>query len=178
MLKIVAIIAVVLAVAIAVILLLALRKPDDFRVSRSITIDAPPDNIFALIDDLHQWVQWSPYEVKDPAMTRSFGGAARGLGAIYNWDGNTKVGTGRMEITDVTVPTRIVIKLDFIRPFEGHNVAEFTLLPQGSMTMVTWSMRGPARLISKLMQVVMDFDNMIGKDFAVGLANLKSVAEK
>ena len=178
MLKILAAVAVILAIAVAIILVLALRKPDDFSVSRSITISAPPEKIFPLIDDLHQWTAWSPYEVKDPAMKRTYGGAARGVGAVYNWDGNNNVGAGRMEITDTTAPSRIVIKLDFARPFEGHNTAEFTLLPQGSTTLVTWAMRGPAPLISKLIQVVMDFDNMIGKDFAVGLANLKSVAEK
>jgi uncharacterized protein YndB with AHSA1/START domain len=178
MLKIIAIVAVVLAVAIAVVLVLAARKPDDFRVTRSITINAPPERIFPLIDDLHRWAAWSPYEVKDPAMTRTFSGAAHGLGAIYNWDGNKNVGTGRMEITDTAVPTRIVIKLDFFKPFEGHNTAEFTLLPQDSATTVTWAMYGPASFMAKLMQVIMDFDEMIGKDFAIGLANLKSVVEK
>jgi uncharacterized protein YndB with AHSA1/START domain len=178
MLKIIAIVAVVLVIAIVVLLVLALRKPDDFRVERRIEITAPPERIFPLIDDLHQWAKWSPYEVKDPAMTRTFSGTPRGVGAIYAWDGNKNVGAGRMEITDGTVPTRIVIKLDFIRPFEGHNTAEFTLLPQGSMTVVTWAMHGPAPLMSKVMQVVMDFDEMIGKDFAIGLANLKSVVEK
>jgi Polyketide cyclase / dehydrase and lipid transport len=178
MLKIIAIVVAIFVIAIVIILVLALRKPDDFRVTRSITINAPAQKIFPLIDDLHAWASWSPYEVKDPGMARTFSGAPRGVGAIYNWDGNKNVGAGRMEITDTAVPGRIVIKLDFFKPFEGHNTAEFTLLPHESATTVTWTMYGPAPLMSKLMQVVIDMDHMIGKDFAIGLENLKSVAEK
>ena len=111
-------------------------------------------------------------------MTRSYGGAARGKGAIYGWEGNKNVGSGRMEITDVTVPQRIVIKLDFFTPFEGHNTGEFTLQPRGDVTTVTWSMDGPAPLMSKIMQVFINLDSMIGDDFAVGLASLKSITEK
>lgn len=178
MLKIIAVIAVILAVALVAVLALALTKPDTFEVARSAAIEAPPDRIYPLIEDLHRWAAWSPYEVKDPAMTRTFTGSARGVGAIYAWDGNSNVGAGRMEITDAASPTRIVLKLDFFRPFEGHNTGEFTLHPQGDMTTVTWSMRGPAPLMSKIMQVFLNMDQMIGKDFAVGLANLKSIVEK
>ncbi|HEY8333959.1 MAG TPA: SRPBCC family protein [Tardiphaga sp.] len=178
MLKIIAVIAVILAVALVAVLALALTKPDTFEVARSAAIKAPPDRIYPLIEDLHRWTAWSPYEVKDPAMKRSYSGSERGKGAAYGWDGNNNVGAGRMEITDAASPTRIVLRLDFFRPFEGHNTGEFTLHPQGDMTTVTWSMRGPAPLMSKIMQVFLNMDEMIGKDFAVGLANLKSIVEK
>jgi hypothetical protein len=111
-------------------------------------------------------------------MKRSYSGAASGKGAIYGWDGNKNVGSGRMEILDTSVPAKIVIKLDFFKPFEGHNTAEFTMLPQGDATNVTWAMYGPAPFMSKVMQVFMNMDNMIGKDFEIGLANLKSLTEK
>jgi hypothetical protein len=177
MLKFITIVAVVLALAIGVVLALALTKPDDFRVTRSASIKAPPEKIFPLIDDLHAWVAWSPYEKKDPAMQRSYAGAGRGKGAAYAWSGNGNVGSGRMEIVDST-PQKITIKLDFVTPFEGHNVAEFTLAPKGGATDVTWSMRGPAPLLSKVMQVFLNMDSMIGDDFAAGLASLKAVSEK
>jgi hypothetical protein len=178
MFEIIAIIAVVLAVAIAIILILAATKPARFSVQRGTTVKAPPDAIFPLINDFHQWGTWSPYENKDPAMKRSYSGAAAGKGAIYAWDGNKNVGSGRMEILDTAVPTKIVIKLDFFAPFEGHNTAEFTMLPQGDATNLTWLMHGPAPFMSKVMQVFMNIDNMIGKDFEVGLANLKRLTEK
>jgi len=100
------------------ILIFAATRPDTFRVQRSTSIKAPPEKIFPLINDLQRWGAWSPYEKRDPAMKRTFG-ATRPQGAVYEWDGNKSVGKGRMEITDATPPSTIVIKLDFISPFEG-----------------------------------------------------------
>jgi Polyketide cyclase / dehydrase and lipid transport. len=111
-------------------------------------------------------------------MKRSYGGAASGEGAVYCVGGQQDVGSGRMEILDSSAPAKIVIKLDFFTPFEGHNTAEFTMLPQGDATNVTWLMHGPAPFTSKLMQVFINLDNMIGKDFEAGLANLKRLTEK
>ena len=178
MFEVIAVIAVILAVAIAVVLLLALTKPNTFTVQRAISIKAPAEKIFPVINDFHQWVAWSPYENKDPAMKRTYSGAENGKGAVYAWDGNSNVGSGRMEILDTSVPSKIVIKLDFFKPFEGHNTAEFTMLPQGDATNLTWVMRGPAVFVSKVMQVFMNLDKMIGKDFEAGLANLKKLTEK
>ena len=178
MFEIIAVIAVILAAAIAGVLILASRKPDTFRVERTASIRAAPEKIFPLIEDFHRWQSWSPYETRDPAMQRSFSGASSGKGAVYAWNGNKNVGSGRMEILDAPPPGKVVIKLDFLKPFEGHNTAEFTLLPQGDTTNVTWLMHGPAPFMSKVMQVFMNMDNMIGKDFAVGLANLKRITER
>lgn len=182
MFEVIAIIAVVLAAAIAIVLILAAIKPDTFSVQRTALIKAPPEKIFSLINNFHQWGGWSPWENKDPAMKRTFSGAESGRGAVYAWDGNKNVGSGRMEILEAASPSKIVIKLDFFKPFEGHNTAEFTMLPQsdGSLaaTNVLWVMHGPAPFISKLMQVFMNIDSMIGKDFEAGLANLKRLTEK
>src|SRR5450631_4121470 len=182
MFEIIATIVVLLAVALAIVMILAARKPDSFSVRREITVQAAPERIFALIDDFHRWGSWSPWENRDPAMKRSFDGPANGSGAVYAWDGNKSVGSGRMEILESSPASKILIKLDFFKPFEGHNTAEFTLLPQGDATNVTtnvtWLMHGPAPFMSRLMQVFMNLDNMIGKDFEIGLANLKRLTEK
>jgi carbon monoxide dehydrogenase subunit G len=179
MLKSVAVVAaILLVVGIAGVLVLAAAKPDTLRVQRSAAIKAPPQTIFALINDFHQWAVWSPYEHKDPAMQRSMSGAASGTGAVYEWNGNRNVGQGRMEIIESAVPSRIAIKLDFLRPIEGHNTATFTLEPKDGGTDVTWTMDGPNRFLAKVMGVFFDMDKLIGGDFAVGLANLKQVAEK
>lgn len=178
MFEIIAIVAVVLALAIAAVLILAARKPDRFAVQRATTVQAPPDRIFPLINDFHQWGNWSPYETRDPAMKRSYSGADSGKGAVYGWEGNKDVGSGRMEILDAQAPSKIVIKLDFFAPFEGHNTAEFTMLPQGDGTNVTWSMHGPSPFIGKIMHVFINMDRMVGKDFEAGLANLKRLTEK
>src|ERR1035437_4330395 len=109
MFEIMAIIAIVLAVAIAIVLILAVTKPDTFSVRRTTTVKAPPEKIFSRINDFHQWGTWSPYENKDPAMKRTYSGADSGKGAVYAWDGNKNVGSGRMEILDASVPSKIVI---------------------------------------------------------------------
>jgi hypothetical protein len=111
-------------------------------------------------------------------MRRTFGGAAHGKGAVYGWEGNKDVGKGRMEITEASSPSRVVIKLDFLEPFESHNTAEFALDTNGGATNVTWTMYGPNAYMGKLMSVFFDMDKMVGKDFVTGLANLKAVAER
>jgi hypothetical protein len=176
--KIISVIAVVLAIGIAAVLVLAMTKPDTFRVERSLAVKAPAEAIYPLVADFHRWTGWSPYENRDPAMKRSYGGAEQGKSATYAWDGNNNVGAGHMEILEASTPSRLRIKLDFVRPFEGHNTAEFTFVPQGDATLVTWAMYGPAPLMSRLMQVFINMDTMIGKDFEAGLANLKKLTEK
>ena len=178
MFEVIIVIAVILAIAIAFVLIFAATKPGRFSVRREITVQAPAEKIFPLINDFHQWVAWSPYEHKDPALKRTYSGTESGKGAVYGWDGNNNVGSGQMEILESAVPSKIVIKLDFFKPFEGHNTAEFTMLPQGDATHVTWLMQGPAVFMSRVMQVFIKLDNMIGKDFEVGLANLKKLTEK
>ena len=172
-------IAIVVVVLVAALLVFAATKSDTVDVQRVTDIKAPADSIFALINDFHRWGTWSPYEKRDPTMKKTFSGAPNGAGAVYEWEGNSKVGKGRMEITRAVAPSRVSIKLDFIKPMEGHNVAEFTLAPNAdSTTKVTWAMHGPASFMSKVMQIFISMDSLVGKDFASGLANLKSVAEK
>ena len=177
MLKIIAGIAIVLALAIGVILVLAASKPDTFRIERSATINAPPEKIFAVLSDFRQWTGWSPWENRDPDMKRNYGGADRGKGAVYGWEGDKNVGIGRMEIMEATAPSKLVIKLDFLKPFEAHNTAEFTMRPQDNATLVRWAMHGPSPLMAKVMHVFINMDKMVGKDFEQGLANLKRLTE-
>lgn len=163
---------------IAVILLYAATRPDTFRVERRITIDASPDKIYPLIADFHRWEAWSPYEKKDPAMKRTYGGAAQGQGATYAWEGNKDVGKGSMAITEAQSPSRVSLKLDFTEPFEAHNLVDFTLQPRGNATEVTWAMHGPNPYFAKVMQLFFSMDKMVGTDFENGLAALKAAAER
>lgn len=176
--KTVAIVAVVLAVAVAVILVLAATRPDAFVVQRAATIDAPPEKIFPLIADFHAWDGWSPWEKKDPAMKRNFSGPVAGVGSIYAWDGNREVGQGSMEIAEASPPSKLVLKLDFVKPFEGHNIVTFTLVPRGEATEVTWAMAGKSPFVAKVIQLFCDMDAVMGKEFGSGPANLKALAEK
>jgi hypothetical protein len=172
------IIALVVVVLIGALLIYATTQPDTFRVQRSASINAPPGKIFALINDLHNWDAWSPWEKMDPAMKRTYSGAASGQGAVYEWEGNREVGKGRMEITETASPSQVVIKLDFIEPFEAHNIADFTLEGTGGSTNVTWAMYGPTPYMAKVIHLFFSMDHMVGKQFEIGLANLKALAER
>ena len=170
-------IAFILAAIVAAVLLYAASKPDTFHVQRSISIKAPPEKIFVLIEDFHSWHEWTPYN-KDPAMKHSYTGSESGKGASYAWQGNHEVGSGAMMISD-TVPYRhITLELHLIAPFEARNVVHFNLRALGDETEVTWDMDGASPLMAKLVDVFMDMDKAIGKDFELGLAQLKVLAEK
>ena len=167
----------IIAMVIAAVLVIAATRPDTFRLQRSVNIKAPQEKIFPRIDDFHNWGAWSPWEKMDPDQKRTFTGPGNGKGAKYAWEGNSKVGSGSMEILE-SAPGKIVIKLDFIKPFEGHNTAEFTLVPSAGSTEVTWAMHGPVPYIGKIMQMFFSMEKMVGGQFETGLANLKAGAEE
>jgi uncharacterized protein YndB with AHSA1/START domain len=170
-------VAIAAGILLAAILGYAATRPDAFRVQRAKSIQAPPQKVFDLINDFHHWASWSPYEKLDPTMKKTFSGAANGKGAVYAWAGNSKAGEGRMEITDASPGSKVSIKLDFLKPFEGHNTAEFTLESRGEFTNVTWAVFGPVPYVMKVMSMFFSMDKMLGKDFETGLTNMKAIAE-
>lgn len=172
------IIAIVVVAAIVALLGYAATKPDRFRVARSTVVKAPPERIYVLLEDFRRWGAWSPYEKLDPAMSRTYGGPASGLGSTYAWSGDGKAGAGRMEIVEAAAPSKLLIDLDFTKPFQSRNKAIFTLVPEGDATRVTWAMEGPSPYLFKVMDVIFNMDRMAGKDFEAGLASLKAEAEK
>lgn len=163
-------------VVIALIVLVAASKPDAFRIERRISIKAPPEKVFLLINDFYQWKAWSPWEKMDPTMNRKYSGSERGVGAIYEWTGNKKVGQGRMEIAESIASQKILILLEFIKPFAAKNTAEFTFQQHGDETLLVWAMEGKQPLISKIMCLFMNMDKMVGKDFEEGLRNIQRIA--
>ncbi len=164
-------------VAVLVLLSYAATQPDSFRVERTVQINASAETLFPLVNDLHRFNTWNPYAKKDPDIQGRYGDTGSGPGAFYSWKSD-KVGVGRMEITNSTPFSQVTMKLDFIKPFQAHNIAEFVLIPKGESTQVIWTMHGPAPFLSKLMQVFISMDKMIGKDFENGLRDLKVLAEK
>lgn len=169
---------IVVVVLVAAVLIYAATKPDQFRIQRTASISAPADKIYPLINDFHTWSVWSPWEKLDLAMKKTHSGAPQGKGAVLEWDGNKDVGTGRMEVLESIPSSKILIKLDFLKPFEAHNQAEFTLAPNTGSTQVTWAMYGPQPYIVKVMSLFCSMDKMVGGQFEKGLADLKALAEK
>ena len=171
-------IALAVAVIVVGILAYAAFQPDTFTISRSVTIKASPEKIYPYMSDFHKGDLWSPYEKKDPAMKRTFSGPESGKGATYDFDGNKEVGKGRLEIIEAEPPSKVVLTLDMIEPMKGHNTVEYTLVPKGDRTEVTWSMHGKNSYLGKIISTFVNIDKMVGKDFQTGLANLKTLVEK
>lgn len=170
---------VVILVIVLAVLAFIVTRPAKFRVERSTIVSAPPGEIFSLVNDFHQWNRWSPWEKLDPNLQRSFTGASSGAGAGYGWVGNRRVGEGRMTIVQADPPSRIDIKLEFIKPFAATNTTIFTLAPVDAGTRVTWAMEGEnTSFMSKAFAAFGNMDKFIGKDFEKGLANMKAEAEK
>ncbi|ESQ81038.1 SRPBCC family protein [Asticcacaulis sp. YBE204] len=169
---------VIILLAIAAVLILAAIRPDHFRLQRSMTIEAAPEVIFDEIQDFRKWRNWSPWENIDPNLRRTYTGPDYGPGAVYEWDSdNNKAGQGRMEIQRTEPARSVVIELKFIKPIAAVNTAEFTLQPQGTGTVVTWAMYGPAPFVSRLFGLIFNMDKMVGGDFEKGLKSLKAVSE-
>lgn len=169
---------IVFVVAVGTLLVYAATRPDTFRIERSTSIGAPPEKVFPHVASVRNWAAWSPWEKMDPDMKRTYGGPESGVGASQSWAGNSKVGEGSMEVVESQPSSRLLLKLDFLKPFEAHNMAEFTFTPEAGGTRVVWSMYGPSNFISKLMSVFMSMDAMVGPQFEQGLADLKRITEK
>ena len=144
-----------------------------FSQTHETTVAAPPAAVHALIASFPEWVTWSPWEGLDPDMTRTYDGA--GVGASYAWSGNKRAGEGRMTFTSIT-PARVVVDLEFLKPFKAQNVVTFDLTPVGDGTRVAWTMSGQRNLAFAVMGKLF-FDKAIAKDFQKGLASLKAAAE-
>ena len=167
----------VVTLAIVSIAAYAATRPDTFRIARRTDIRAAPDAIFPLIEDLRSNEEWSPYYRKDPAMKGNYTGPARGAGAAFEFRGNKDVGAGRVTILDSAPPGKVTMRLQMFKPFSADNEVEFTLAPGKEATEVTWAMQGKVPLLGKIMHLFIDCDRMVGRDFEVGLANLKSIVE-
>lgn len=174
-----AILGILLLVVVGVVgfLVVVAMQPEEFKVTRTTVIKAPPEMIFWQVNDFHKWDAWSPWAKLDPNMKTTFSGSESGVGSSYSWIGNSEVGEGKMTITESHPSEHIKLDLEFISPFAAKNITEFTFKPEGDKTNVTWNMTGKNNFVAKAFCMMMDMDKMIGADFEKGLAQIKTVAE-
>jgi hypothetical protein len=166
-----------LVVVLAVLVVVIVLQPTEFRVERTVTVAAPAPVVFAQVNDFHHWEAWNPWAKIDPAMKQTYEGAPAGVGAAYAWAGNNEVGEGRMTIIESRPGELIRIRLEFLKPFRATSTGEFTFRPAGDQTAVTWSMIGTNNFVAKAVHLFMNMDRMIGGQFETGLARLKAIAE-
>jgi uncharacterized protein YndB with AHSA1/START domain len=167
-----------LAVLILLFVVVVALRPDHMRVTRSASIAAPPEAVFAQVNNLHQWEFWSPWVKLDPNAKTTYEGPDAGVGAAFTWDGNSKVGAGRMTITESRPNELVRFRLDFAKPLNGTQTAEFTFKPEGGQTTVTWAMFGECNFVGKAMGLLFNCDKMVGTQFEQGLADMKHLTEK
>ncbi len=175
--KIVAIAVGLIAIAVVVVLVFAATRPDRFEVQRSASIRAPADKIFPLINDLRAFNTWNPFDKKDPSIKGSYSGPESGKGATYAFE-SRQAGSGRIEIAEAAPPSRVTMRLVMSKPIAADNRVQFTLQPQGDATRVTWAMDGDVPFVGKIIHLFVDMDRMVGQEFAAGLADLKTQAER
>jgi hypothetical protein len=170
---------ILLAIAFIVLLLFIViaGRPDEFKLVRAAKMAAAPSAVFAHVNELRKWENWSPWAKLDPDAKSIFEGPSAGTGAVMRWAGNKKVGEGSMTITESRPGEMIRIRLEFLKPFKATNTAEFTFNPEDGQTTVIWSMTGTNNLFFKAFGLFMNCDDMVGRDFEKGLAQLKSIAE-
>lgn len=167
---------ILLAVLVIGFVIFVALRPSDFRVVRSRLMAAPPEVVFPQVNNLHNWEAWSPWAKMDPAAKSTYEGPPAGVGAVFAWAGNCKVGEGRMTIVESKPNELVRFRLDFLKPFKGTNTAEFTFQPENGQTRVSWAMSGTYGFIPKAMGLFMNCDKMVGEQFEKGLADLNSVA--
>jgi uncharacterized protein YndB with AHSA1/START domain len=165
------------AAVLALLLLFIVTRPATYSVVRQAQVAAPMAEVYGRVADFHRWEAWSPWGKIDPAMKTEYTGTDGAPGASYHWVGNDKVGEGRMTIREAVAPERVVITLEFIKPFASVATTTFTMEPSGSGTQVAWKMEGENSFMGKAMSLVGGMDAMIGKDFEKGLAQLKAASE-
>ena len=139
---------------------------------------APPSRVFAQVNDLQAWDDWSPWRELDPNAKKAISTPSAGKGATFAWAGNDKIGEGSLTILDSRPHELVDVEQVFIRPFAGKARMTFTFAPAGDGTKVTWRLNGINDFIGKAVCLFMDMDAMLGKDFDRGLANMKVVVEK
>jgi uncharacterized protein YndB with AHSA1/START domain len=153
-------------------------QPNTFRIARSAVIDAPPERIYPLINDLHHWERWSPWSKLDPAQVVAYDGSPLGAGAVMSWSGNSKVGAGKMKIAESSQNERIRIKIQFLKPMKAIHDIQFDLKPiDETRTEVVWTMSGKNEFMAKAVHAFMNMDRAVGGQFEQGLANLKTLVE-
>lgn len=155
--------------------LIGLLQPVHYKISRTAVISASDSVVFQHINRFPAWEKWNPFSQDDPTVKNTYSGAAEGKGAKMAWTGE-KTGEGNMEISESVAPGKIRYVLNFT-DMGTTSIGGFDLVDKGGATEVTWFMEGDNGFISRIFWGIMPMNDMIGKDFEKGLANLNRVTK-
>lgn len=173
------IILIVVAALIALPFILAIFKPKEMRVARTITIHKPVGEVFDFVKYMRNGEKYNKWVMADPNSKKTFTGTDGTIGAIYTWDSeNKQVGKGAQEIIAIEENKRIDYELRFEKPFKNTAYGAMATEAAGpGQTNVTYSFRGDSAYMMRVMQTVFNIANILGKEMNITLNNLKTLLE-
>lgn len=175
--KILKILAGIILGLIALFFIIGFFLPKTYRVSRSIEINSPDSIVYYKTLNLNNFSIWNPWMEMEPSAKKTVTGDGVSVGSAFGWAGK-EVGTGSMTIEKLTPLKQIDERLEFIEPFKSTSLTSFYFEPSANGgTNVTWDFSGDNNSIMERWMSLC-YDAMIGKDYAKGLANLKTFIEK
>lgn len=164
---------------IGLLLLAGLFISKDLQANKEIVINKPVDEVFGFIKYLKNQQLYSKWAALDADMKNEYNGIDGQPGFVNHWVGNKKVGEGEQEITAIEEGKAIYTDLRFIKPFKSFAKVIMTAEAiDASSTKVSWGFQSKMNYPLNIMKLFMNMNEMIGKDFSTGLANLKNLLEK
>jgi hypothetical protein len=175
MLKILKSLIVLLSIILVLFVIIGFSLPKNYTVSRSIVIDATPQQIHKYVNNLKKWPKWSPFAENDPTLVFNMGDKTSGEGANSSW--TSKDSSGSLVITSSSPDKGIKYDLEFL----NGNIKtrrEFIYVREGQNTKVIWEMTGSRDTPVLGGYFAAKMDSYFGKDLDNGLKNLKKVVEE
>ena len=162
-------------VVIVLFLIMFSAQLDEYTFEHEVTIAAPEDKIFNQVNDLHDWVAWSPWEKSDPAVSLTYDGKALGVGSVCHWRSTAIGSEANMVITESVKNDHISMLIDIFTPAYGRNNFLFSFEPKGADTLVKWRVTGPNSFDDKISRMFGGGDKTLDKNIQTGLEQLKAL---
>ena len=152
-------------------------RESKFKYEASGLINATPAKIFPYISNLRMGDKWSPFDSPGANLKKEFTGTDGQIGSAMTFEGDSKSGSGKLELLKLVPNEAVDIKLTMTKPIYAENLVHYTLTPEGAGTRFTWTMEGDGGFMTKLMTVFMDCEKMVVDQFKLGIGNLTRVVE-
>lgn len=152
-------------------------QPSHFEITREMQMNAAAEQIFPYINNSRKANDWMPWKESDPSVKMVYSGPEEGVGSVSTWDGEGQMGTGKAEVVESVSNKSVKTQLTYTKPMEMSQLAEISLAPQASGTVVRWSVTGENTFIGRFFCLFMNMDKMVGSEFEKGLTKLKGIVE-
>lgn len=167
-----------LLVVLGVFLGYVALKPSHYEISRSVTIQAPADKVFPFVNTRTLANSWNPFILQDADIKLSYAGPEVGVGSQTHWESSKQMGVGTATVIESIPNQKVLVKLEYTKPFRMHQEAAFLLASQGSDTILTWKAYGENNFFSRVLCTFVNMDKKVGDSFAVGLQTVKNRVEQ